>query len=122
MYGGIEGEVAERLWFARDGLQDRVLRKLRRGHLDAEAELDLHGLVVAEAHDAVDDLIQEATEREVRCVRIIHGKGNSSQSQQPVLKGNVDRWLRSRDEVLAFSSAPPQQGGTGAVLVLLRRR
>ena len=59
MYGGIEGEVAERLWFARPGLQDRVLRKLRRGHMDAQAELDLHGLVVAEAHDAVDDLILE---------------------------------------------------------------
>ena len=122
VYGGFEGEVADRLWFARPGLQDRVLRKLRRGRLLPEAELDLHGLIVAEALGAVDALIQEALARDVRCVRIIHGKGNRSMSQQPVLKGNVDRWLRSRDEVLAFSSAPPEQGGTGAVLVLLRSR
>jgi len=122
LYGGFDGEVAERLWFARTGLQDRVLRKLRRGHLRPEAELDLHGMIVAEAHQAVDELIQEALVREVRCVRIIHGKGNRSLSQQPVLKGNLDRWLRSRDEVLAFSSAPREQGGTGAVLVLLRRQ
>ena len=121
IYGGFEGEVAERLWFARPGLQDRVLRKLRRGHLQPEAELDLHGLIVVEAHQAVDELIQEARQREIRCVRIIHGKGNRSMSQQPVLKGNVDRWLRSRDEVLAFSSAPREQGGSGAVLVLLKR-
>ena len=121
VFGGFEGEVAERLWFARSGLQDRVLRKLRRGRLPAEAELDLHGLFVPEAHAAVEQLIQEAIEREVRCVRIIHGKGNRSLGQQPVLKGNVDRWLRSRDEVLAFCSAPPDQGGAGAVLVLLKR-
>jgi DNA-nicking Smr family endonuclease len=122
IFGGFEGEVAERLWFARSGLQESLLRKLRRGRLPPEAELDLHGMFVAEAHQAVDELIQEALAREVRCVRIIHGKGNRSQAQQPVLKGNVDRWLRARDEVLAFASAPAEQGGSGAVLVLLKRR
>ena len=119
-FGG-HTEVAEQLWFSRSGLQHRILRKLRRGRLTPEAEVDLHGLIVSEAHDAVDALIQEATEHGARCVRIIHGKGNRSLSQMPVLKANVDRWLRCRDEVLAFSSAPPEQGGSGAVLVLLRR-
>jgi len=114
-------QVADQLWFARSGLQDRILRKLRRGKLTPEGEVDLHGLRASDAEAEVGALLREAKVRGARCVRIIHGKGYRSESQRAVLKGMVDRLLRSRDEVLAFSSAPPEQGGTGAVLVLLRR-
>ena len=114
-------EVADWLWFARPGLQNQVLRKLRRGRLPPEGEVDLHGMRIAEAHDAVEALLREARALDVRRVRIIHGKGNRTESPRGVLKAMVDRLLRSRDEVLAFSSAPAEQGGSGAVLVLLRR-
>lgn len=114
-------EVPELLWFHRPGLQHSLLRKLRKGRLPVGAELDLHGMTVAEARPAVDRLLAEAGEFGIRCVRIIHGKGKMSADRRPVLKGLLDRCLRERDEVLAFSSARPEDGGTGAVYVLLRR-
>lgn len=114
--------VAESLWFNRGGLQHSLLRKLRKGRLTVGAELDLHGMNSREAHQAVDRLILEARRHGVRCVRIIHGKGHWSAERRPVLKGRLDRWLRERDEVLAFSSAPPEQGGGGALHAVLRRR
>ena len=60
--------------------------------------------------------------RGARCVHIIHGKGHGSSNQGPVLKNKVNAWLRQREEVLAFCSAQPKDGGTGAVYVLLRRK
>jgi DNA-nicking Smr family endonuclease len=109
------------LWFHRPGLQHLLLRKLRRGRLPVGAELDLHGMIVAEARVAVDRFLVEAGEFGSRCERIIHGKGKLAAERRPVLKGLLNRWLRERDEVLAFSSARPEDGGTGAVHVLLRR-
>lgn len=114
-------ETGEELLFARPGLQHSVLRKLRRGAYSVEAQLDLHGLRVTEARLAVAAFLASATARGQRCVRIIHGKGNGSAFKQPVLKIKVNHWLRQRDEVLAFASAIPADGGTGAVYVLLRR-
>lgn len=115
------GSVAEVLWFARGGLQESLLRKLRRGRLAVGGELDLHGMNASEALRAVGQFIAEARRRDIRCVRIIHGKGRWSVDNRPVLKGRVDRWLRQRHDVLAFCSAPAALGGTGAVHVLLRR-
>lgn len=114
-------ETGEELLFARPGLQHSTMRKFRRGHYAVEAELDLHGRVVSEAHVLVNAFLQEAQLRGRRCVRIIHGKGRRSASQVPVLKTKINTWLRRKDEVLAFCSARPADGGTGAVYVLLRR-
>lgn len=114
-----ELETGDELLFARPGLQHGVLRKLRRGQFSIEDELDLHGLTVPEARQALADFLHKARGR---CVRVIHGKGNTSAGRIPVLKGKVNHWLRQRDEVLAFASARPVDGGTGAVYVLLRRR
>jgi DNA-nicking Smr family endonuclease len=114
-------ETGEELFYCRSGLQHNVLRKLRRGHYAVEAELDLHGLRVAEARQALGTFLQNALERGIKTVRIIHGKGNGSLNKQPVLKGKVNHWLRQRAEVLAFCSARPVDGGTGAIYVLLRR-
>jgi DNA-nicking Smr family endonuclease len=56
------------------------------------------------------------------CIRIIHGKGKRSRNNKgPVIKTKVNHWLRQRDDVLAFCSARPIDGGTGAIYVLLRR-
>jgi DNA-nicking Smr family endonuclease len=53
-------------------------------------------------------------------VRVIHGKGLGSRNREPVLKAKVAGWLAQREAVLAFCEAPPRDGGSGAVLVLLR--
>lgn len=113
-------ETGEELWFARPGLQHGTLRKLRRGHYSVGAELDLHGLTVAEAKQALIAFLQRCMLQRVRCVRIIHGKGHGSFQRIPVLKGKVNHWLQQRDEILAFCSARPVDGGTGAVYVLLK--
>ena len=94
--------------------------KLRRGHWSVQAELDLHGCTVDEAHDALSDFIVDARTRRLRCVRVIHGKGLTSPGKEPVLKGKVRRWLAHWDEVLAYTEAPRHAGGGGALLVLLK--
>lgn len=114
-------ETGDELLYAREGIQRRVLRKLRRGHYRLDAELDLHGMTVPVAREALQGFFAECRRRDFRCVRIIHGKGRRSNNRGPVLKGKVDHWLRQLDQVLAYCSAQPQDGGTGAVYVLLRR-
>lgn len=116
-----ELDTGEELGFARPGLQHGLLRKLRRGQFSVGAELDLHGMTVPVARQAVSEFLYQCRLRHIRCVRIIHGKGRGSRHQGPVLKGKVDNWLRQRDEVLAFATARPVDGGTGAVYVLLKR-
>jgi DNA-nicking Smr family endonuclease len=114
-------ETGEELLFVRTGIQQRVLRKFRRGQYTIEAELDLHGRTATEARELVSQFLQRACAGNKRCVRIIHGKGLSSIGKLPILKVKVNSWLRQKDEVLAFCSARPQDGGGGAVYVLLKR-
>jgi DNA-nicking Smr family endonuclease len=106
--------------FLRPGLPRGVLRKLRGGHWVVQSELDLHGLRVDEAREALARFLAEVRRRGDRCVRIIHGKGLRSRNREPVLKSKVRGWLRQRDEVLAFVEARPIAGGSGAVVVLLK--
>jgi DNA-nicking Smr family endonuclease len=86
-----------------------------------QASLDLHGLRSDEAREAFTVFLKQCANREVRCVRIIHGKGLGSANRTPVLKGKVLAWLKQKDEVLAFCQAPANDGGSGAVRVLLRQ-
>ena len=106
--------------FLRRGLPPDILRKLRRGQWSVQAEIDLHGHTIDEAHDALSDFVVEARQHGYRCVRAIHGKGLTSPNREPVLKGRVRKWLAHWDEVLAYCEAPPHAGGGGAVLILLR--
>ncbi|MBI3560481.1 MAG: Smr/MutS family protein [Gammaproteobacteria bacterium] len=115
-------QTGDELIFARDGVQPILLRKLRRGQLRIDAELDLHRLNREQARTAISGFLTECVALQQRCVRIIHGKGLSSFNKHPVLKGLVNHWLQQRDEVLGFCSARPNDGGTGALYVLLRRR
>ena len=115
-------ETGEELLFARPGLQHSVLRKLRRGQYALEAELDLHGCTVPQAREKLLRFIHHARDFNKRCVRVIHGKGKSSDGKLPVLKGKVNIWLRQRDEVLAFCTATRRDGGGGALYVLLKRK
>lgn len=113
-------EGGETLAFQRVGLRPGVLRRLRRGEYRVEGEIDLHGLTAAQAKQALREFLSEALRRNWRCVRIVHGKGLRSGHRGPVLKGTVAAVLRRLDPVLAFVSARPVDGGTGALYVLLR--
>jgi DNA-nicking Smr family endonuclease len=120
-YDPAELETGEELVFLRPGVQHGVLRKLRRGYYSVRAELDLHGLLVPEARQAITAFLHECRHRRLGCIRIIHGKGHGSRHKQPVLKIKLNHWLRQHDSVLAFCSARSMDGGTGAVYVLLRQ-
>jgi DNA-nicking Smr family endonuclease len=113
-------ESGDTLTYRIPGLQDSVMRRLRRGGYRIETELDLHGYNRDRAWLAVVAFLAHCQDRRRRCVRIIHGKGNGSPNSGPVLKRSLDGWLRKRKDVVAFTSARPQDGGTGAVVVLLR--
>ena len=115
-------ETGDELLYTRPGLQHSVVRKLRRGQYAIEAELDLHGATVAQAREAVNTFLANARAQDKHVVRIIHGKGKSSEGKLPVLKGKVNSWLRQKSEVLAFCSARPNDGGTGAVYVLIKSK
>lgn len=112
----------DELSFRRPGVAEVVIRRLRRGEYRVEGELDLHGMTVAEAKQAVRGFLAAAVARRVGCVRIIHGKGLRSGHRGPVLKGAVSGVLRRTAAVVAFVSARPVDGGTGALYVLLSPR
>ncbi len=113
-------EGGEELAYLRDGMARLTLRKLRGGHWVIQAELDLHGLSSIEARVQLAEFLSRCQKRGQRCVRIIHGKGLRSPNKEPVLKVKVKHWLMQRDEVLAFCQALPQDGGSGAAIVLLK--
>ena len=116
-----ETGAGESLRFHRPSVGRRTLRKLARGNFSVQAEIDLHGMIVAEAREALHEFIGECEMRGYTCIRIVHGKGLGSGDRGPVLKEKVNRWLRQWNEVLAFVSARQIDGGTGAVYVLLRK-
>jgi DNA-nicking Smr family endonuclease len=115
-------EAGDALRHRRDDVPPRVLARLARGEYSAQEELDLHGLPARTAETLLREFLRDCRMHGVGCVRIVHGKGRNSEERLPVLKNLVDRVLRQRADVLAFHSPPPQQGGTGAVLVLLERQ
>jgi len=113
-------EDGEELQFLRDGISREHLRKLRRGHWVVQAHLDLHGHTAAEARQLTAEFLARCLRKGLRCLRIVHGKGLRSPNREPVLKRKLSGWLAQRDEVLACCQAPHNDGGSGAVLVLLR--
>ncbi len=121
-YDPTELETADELSFIRPGVQKSVFLKLRRGKFRIDGELDLHGMIVRIAQLEVVNFLRECQRRDVYCVLIVHGKGYGSQKKRPVLKNQINKWLRLHDEVLAFCSARQIDGGTGAVYVLIRRK
>jgi len=112
--------VDDELSFRRPGVGGDVLRKLRRGEWVIQDELDLHGARVAEARELLAGFLRDAVRRGLRCVRVVHGKGLGSKDRQPVLRGKTRNWLVQREEVIAFCQARPAEGGSGALIVLLR--
>jgi DNA-nicking Smr family endonuclease len=113
-------ETGEELVYLRNGLSQQTVKKLRRGHWVIQDELDLHGQTSIEARALLVEFLNDCLRNDARCVRIIHGKGLRSKNREPVLKTKVANWLIQRDEVLAFCQARQTDGGSGAVVVLLK--
>lgn len=113
-------ETGDELLYSRTDLPRRTLAKLRRGQFCLAGALDLHGMTVVVARQALGEFLHHCRLHDWRCIRIVHGKGNRSRQGRPVLKNKVAHWLRQCDEVLAYCSARPVDGGTGAVYVLLK--
>ena len=113
-------ETGGELLFQRQGVRHRTMTQLRRGRLSVQAQLDLHGFTVEAAKPELARFLLACRQAGRLCVRIIHGKGLGSPQGRPVLKNKLPGWLRQRDEVLAYCSAPRTDGGSGAVYVLLK--
>ncbi|WP_062269449.1 Smr/MutS family protein [Endozoicomonas arenosclerae] len=112
----------QKLDYSRPGIQHTRMRQLRQGLLPVQYQLDLHGYKIDEARDLLSEFLLFCRNEGMSCVRIIHGKSHRSTNRQNTLKSHVNHWLRQLPEVLAFCSAPPSEGGTGSVLVLIKRK
>ncbi|MBL0727789.1 Smr/MutS family protein [Piscinibacter sp. HJYY11] len=113
-------ETDETLSFRRPEIGLDVVRKLRRGGWAIQGQIDLHGLRRDPARVKLNAFIRDAAEQGLRCVRVVHGKGLGSPGREPVLKARVRSWLVQKNEVLAFVQARPAEGGSGALVVLLK--
>jgi len=107
--------------FERPGIQKATVKKLRQGKLATEASLDLHGYTAEQARSAMIEFMDFCSAEQFRVVIIVHGKGFGSSKKKPVIKPLINKWLQELNEVLAFTSAQPKDGGTGAVYVFLRK-
>ncbi|MEE9338061.1 MAG: Smr/MutS family protein [Methylococcaceae bacterium] len=106
--------------FLAPGLQKNILKKLRKGYFGTDASIDLHGLTSQEANQQLSKFLHFSIEDGYQCIHIIHGKGYGSSKNHPVLKNDVNLWLRQHKDVQAFCSTLPKDGGAGAVFVLLK--
>jgi len=113
-------DTDDTLSFARDGVSPETVRKLRRGQWVIQGQLDLHGMTREEAREQLIAFLHAALKAGKRCVRIVHGKGLGSKNRTPILKAKVRHWLMQAEPVLAFTQARGEDGGAGAVIVLLR--
>jgi DNA-nicking Smr family endonuclease len=105
--------------YSAPGVGPDVMKKMRKGHWPVQDELDLHGMNRDQARDALGTFLTKAQQRNHRCVCVIHGRGFGSRGQEPVLKSMVHSWLVQKG-VVAFCQARNNEGGEGALIVLLR--
>lgn len=113
-------DTDDALSYRRPGVGIDVTRRLRKGEWTLQRELDLHGLRTDEARESLGRFLRDAHKQGIRCVRVVHGKGLGSPGRNPVLKSRVQSWLVQKNEVLAFVQARGDEGGAGALVVLLR--
>lgn len=115
-------EPEQKLDYSRPGLQHTRLRQLRQGMIPVRYQLDLHGYKIEEARELISEFLYFCKNQGYSCVCIIHGKSHRSTDRQNTLKSHVNHWLKQVPDVLAFCSAPPSEGGTGSVLVLIKKK
>ena len=97
-----------------------MTRRLRKGEWSIQRALDLQGQRREDARKALSAFVRETQRRGLRCLRVVHGKGLGSPRRMPVLKSKVQAWLVQKQEVLAIVQARADEGGAGAVVVLLK--
>ena len=114
-------ECGEYLEFMRPGIQKSLLKQIRNGRLPVEDRLDLHGYTRDKARKTLLEFVMQSQMQGLKLVCVVHGKGYNSEDGRPVLKAMVNKWLQNISQVMAFTSAQPADGGTGAVYVLLKR-
>ncbi len=100
-----------------------LLQHIHEGTYSVQDYIDLHGMTVETAESALDHFLRHALARNFRCVKIIHGRGLRS-AAGPVLKERLLALLQTRHakHVVGYVTARPNDGGLGAVYVLLRRK
>lgn len=108
------------LGFKRDGVQDGVYRNLRLGKYPVDARLDLHQMTIEQARTAVFQFMRDCMSHDIRCALITHGKGEGRE-HPALLKSCIAHWLPQFAEILAFHSAQPRHGASGATYILLRK-
>lgn len=100
--------------------------RLRRGQINIEGTLDLHGLTRHQAYDRMIDYIQTAFAQKKRCILVITGKGRSGWEEEEIgiLRTNLPIWLSEmplKPLILRHTHAQPRHGGKGAFYVYLRK-
>lgn len=103
-----------------DGVQPKVFRAFQDGKYTIKRSLDLHKVDIRRARELIGSLIEQCIDRDYRCVRILHGRGRKG-NPPAQLKSHVVHWLTHHRDVIAFTTAPRHLGGTGAVLVKIRK-
>ena len=113
----IEGSV--------NGLSQKIMKRLKKGQFPIQDYIDLHGLTKQEAEIRMRDFLLKSQQLGLRCVLVVHGRGLNSENHIPVLKERLPIWLTrgpTKKFVMAFSTAMPYDGGTGAIYILLRKQ
>ena len=132
LWGLVKGSIEMDITFSDEyvegaikGFSQKLMKKLKKGKFSIQGHLDLHGLTKLGAETMVREFIIRSHRVGHRCVLIVHGRGLNSPDSFPVLKEGLPRWLGRapvKRIVLAFATARPYDGGTGAIYVLLKKR
>jgi DNA-nicking Smr family endonuclease len=108
-----------------NGLSQKIMKRLKKGQFPIQDYIDLHGLTKQEAEIRMRDFLLKSQQLGLRCVLVVHGRGLNSENHIPVLKERLPIWLTrgpTKKFVMAFSTAMPYDGGTGAIYILLRKQ
>lgn len=122
--------MAEALHSAPVVMDRKAFARMRRGKLEPDARIDLHGMTLAQAQSALRSFVPGAVARGHRLVLVITGKGRGGDHGDGVshrrgaLRHEVPHWLRRAPLaplVLEIRPAHQRHGGEGAYYVYLRR-
>ncbi|NKB61459.1 MAG: hypothetical protein GKR95_04710 [Gammaproteobacteria bacterium] len=106
--------------FARMQLSRKALKRFQKGHYRYQSVLDMHGLRERDVAPALETFLSEAIEYNYQCILVIYGKGFHSTDRKGVIRPAAISWMKTHPDIIAFCSAQPQDGGTGAAYILLR--